>query len=102
MKAPRRSKQAEPIERRAGATIVRFVPAGAARAGRNGRAHDPSRCHKCDSTYIVREPAFVHCRYCGAMHRIHCRYCGAMHRIQSGSLLDQEEFEMRSGLRLAS
>jgi len=25
-----------------------------------------------------------------------------MHRIQSGSLLDQEEFEMRSGLRLAS
>jgi len=91
MKAPRRSKQAEPIERRAGATLVRFVPAGAARAGRNGRAHDPSRCHKCDSTYIVREPAFVH-----------CRYCGAMHRIQSGSLLDQEEFEMRSGLRLAS
>ncbi|OLB40298.1 MAG: hypothetical protein AUG14_07035 [Candidatus Rokubacteria bacterium 13_1_20CM_2_68_19] len=91
MKAPRRSKQAEPIERRAGATIVRFVPAGAARAGRNGRAHDPSRCHKCDSTYIVREPAFVH-----------CRYCGAMNRIQSGSLLDQEEFEMRSGLRLAS
>ena len=91
MKAPRRSKQAEPIERRAGATIVRFVPAGAARAGRNGRAHDPSRCHKCDSAYIVREPAFVH-----------CRYCGAMNRIQSGSLLDQEEFEMRSGLRLAS
>ncbi len=91
MKAPRRSKQAEPIERRAGATIVRFVPAGAARAGRNGRVHDPSRCHKCDSTYIVREPAFVH-----------CRYCGAMNRIQSGSLLDQEEFEMRSGLRLAS
>ena len=91
MKAPRRSKQAEPIERRAGATIVRFVPAGAARAGRNGRAHDPSRCHKCDSTYIVREPAFVH-----------CRYCGAMNRIQSGSLLDQDEFEMRSGLRLAS
>ena len=91
MKAPRRSRQAEPIERRAGATIVRFVPAGAARAGRNGRAHDPSRCHKCDSTYIVREPAFVH-----------CRYCGAMNRIQSGSLLDQEEFEMRSGLRLAS
>ena len=91
MKAPRRSKQAEPIERRAGATIVRFVPAGAARGGRNGRAHDPSRCHKCDSTYIVREPAFVH-----------CRYCGAMNRIQSGSLLAQEEFEMRSGLRLAS
>jgi hypothetical protein len=92
MKTPRRSGRAEPTERRTGASIVRFMPAHAARtAARNGRAHDPSRCHKCDSTYIVREPAFVH-----------CRYCGAMNRIQSGSLLDQEEFEMRSGLRLAS
>ena len=97
MKRPRRPGRAEPIERRmgasrTGASIVQFVPVHAARAAaRNGRAHDPSRCHKCDSTYIVREPAFVH-----------CRYCGAMNRIQSGSLLDQEEFEMRSGLRLAS
>ncbi|OLB99765.1 MAG: hypothetical protein AUH30_04285 [Candidatus Rokubacteria bacterium 13_1_40CM_68_15] len=92
MKTRSRSGQVEPIERRAGATIVRFVPARTARAAaRNGRALDPTRCGKCDSTYIVREPAFVH-----------CRYCGAMNRIQSGSLLDQEEFEMRSGLRLAS
>ena len=92
MKTPRRSGRAEPIERRTGASIVQFAPAHTARAAaRKGHAHDPSRCHKCDSTYIVREPAFVH-----------CRYCGAMNRIQSGSLLDQEEFEMRSGLRLAS
>jgi hypothetical protein len=91
MKTPRQAGRAELTERRTGASIVRFMPAHAARAARNGRAHDPSRCHKCDSTYIVREPAFVH-----------CRYCGAMNRIQSGSLLDQEEFEMRSGLRLAS
>ena len=71
----------------------RIVPFIAVRRAREavGRAHDPNRCGKCDSTYIVREPAFVHCRYCGAMSRIH-----------DGSLLDQEEFEMRSGLRLAS
>src|SRR5262245_18240929 len=91
MKVPKRSRQAEPVERRAGATIVRSVPARAARVGGTWRCHDSSRCQKCDSTYIVREPAFVH-----------CRYCGAMNRIQSCSLLVQEEFEMRSVLRLAS
>jgi len=80
-----------PGARRPGAHIVKFGPARAAReAGRRGGAHDPNRCGKCDSTYIVREPAFVHCRYCGAMNRIH-----------DGSLPAQEEFELRSGLRLA-
>jgi hypothetical protein len=49
------------------------------------------RCVKCDSGFIVREPAFIH-----------CRYCGNMARVPTGSLLDQEEFELRSGLRLAS
>ncbi len=48
-------------------------------------------CPKCGSIFIVLEPAFVHCRYCGSMTRIH-----------SGSLLEQELFELRSGLRLAS
>ena len=48
-------------------------------------------CVKCGSIFIVREPAFIH-----------CRYCGNMARIVSGSLLDQELFELRSGLRLAS
>jgi hypothetical protein len=50
-----------------------------------------NRCPKCGSGFVVHEPAFVHC----------C-YCGAMARIASGSLLAQELFELRLGLRLAS
>lgn len=50
-----------------------------------------NRCAKCRSTFVMREPAFLH-----------CYYCGAMTRIPSGSLLEQELFELRSGLRLAS
>jgi len=45
---------------------------------------------KCNSTFIGREPAFIH-----------CFYCGKMARIANASLLAQEEFEMRSGLRIA-
>ena len=48
------------------------------------------RCVKCNSTFVGREPAFIH-----------CFYCGKMARIANASLLAQEEFEMRSGLRLA-
>jgi hypothetical protein len=51
----------------------------------------PRRCTKCDSTFIHHEPAFVH-----------CFYCGKIARIAGRSLLIQEEFEMRSGLRVAS
>jgi hypothetical protein len=46
---------------------------------------------KCGSLFIEIEPAFVH-----------CRYCGSLSRIRGTSLLAQEEYEMRSGLRLAS
>ncbi|HSF05978.1 MAG TPA: hypothetical protein VLG10_09345 [Methylomirabilota bacterium] len=49
------------------------------------------QCGKCGSTFIANEPAFVHC-YC----------CGNLARIAGASLLAQELFEMRSGLRLAS
>jgi hypothetical protein len=49
------------------------------------------RCGKCGSTFIAYEPAFVHC-YC----------CGNLARILGASLLAQELFELRSGLRLAS
>jgi hypothetical protein len=57
------------------------------------RAHRPPTggCAKCGSTYVAREPAFIH-----------CRFCGSLSRIPNGSLLDQEVFEIRSGLRLAS
>jgi hypothetical protein len=49
------------------------------------------RCVKCHSTFISHEPAFIH-----------CYYCGKMARIANASLFVQEEFEMRSGLRVAS
>ena len=49
------------------------------------------RCVKCDSTFVGREPAFIH-----------CYYCGKMARIANASLVMQEEFEMRSGMRAAS
>ncbi|MGH7279658.1 MAG: hypothetical protein ACREJG_13375 [Candidatus Rokuibacteriota bacterium] len=51
----------------------------------------PDRCPKCGSTFVGREPAFLH-----------CYYCGKMARIAEGSLADQELFELRCGLRLAS
>jgi hypothetical protein len=42
------------------------------------------------------------CAKCGSTFIDHCRYCGAMARIANRSLLAQEEFELRSGLRVAS
>jgi hypothetical protein len=48
------------------------------------------RCVKCNSTFIGREPAFIH-----------CFYCGKLARIANAPLAAQEEFEMRSGLRIA-
>ena len=55
------------------------------------RAVERVGCVKCGSLFIEIEPAFVH-----------CRYCGSLSRIRGTSLLAQEEYEMRSGLRLAS
>ena len=53
---------------------------------------DPSdRCVKCGSTFIAREPAFIH-----------CHYCGCMARIANAPLEAQDLFELRLGLRLAS
>lgn len=49
------------------------------------------RCTKCGSNFVTHEPAFVH-----------CHYCGRMHRVANASLLEQELFELRLGLRLAS
>jgi hypothetical protein len=55
------------------------------------RAVERVGCIKCGSLFVEIEPAFVH-----------CRYCGSLSRIRGTSLLAQEEYEMRSGLRLAS
>jgi hypothetical protein len=71
--------------------VVTLAPLRAARTVPPEAALDPRRCRKCGSAFVVHEPAFVH-----------CRYCGAMTRLPHGSLLAQEEFELRSGLRLAS
>jgi len=61
------------------------------RATRRFLKQPTDACVKCGSTFIVREPAFIH-----------CHYCGAMFRIANASLGAQELFELRLGLRLAS
>jgi len=62
-----------------------------ARASRRFLTERTSACVKCGSRFVEHEPAFIH-----------CRYCGAIARIANRSLLEQEEFELRSGLRVAS
>lgn len=85
-----RKRVAEPYEVQA--KIVRLVPrrllerVARAQAGEGGGG-----CHKCGSLFVEIEPAFIH-----------CRYCGSLSRIRGASLLAQEEWEMRSGMRLAS
>ena len=64
---------------------------GLERAARTFLQGPGNACDKCGSTFIVREPAFVH-----------CHYCGKMARIANASLGAQELFELRLGLRLAS
>ena len=85
-----RQRVTEPHEVQA--KIVRLVPrrllerVARAQAGEGGGG-----CHKCGSLFVEIEPAFIH-----------CRYCGSLSRIRGASLLAQEEWEMRSGMRLAS
>jgi hypothetical protein len=85
--ARKRKANAKPARKRtverhqARARIVRLPRRAVERVG----------CVKCGSLFIEIEPAFVH-----------CRYCGSLSRIRGTSLMAQEEYEMRSGLRLAS
>jgi hypothetical protein len=69
--------------------VVQLVPRAARERGM--AAARGERCDKCGSTFVAREPAFLH-----------CLHCGRLARITGGSLLAQELFEIRSGLRLAS
>jgi DNA-directed RNA polymerase subunit RPC12/RpoP len=95
-----RKRRAEAKPARKGATarrvvqakIVRLVPRRLLeRVTRAQHGQASGGCHKCGSHFIEVEPAFVH-----------CRYCGSLSRIRGASLLAQEEYELRSGLRLAS
>ena len=61
------------------------------RASRKFLTDLSNRCVKCGSAFITREPAFIH-----------CHYCGSMARIANASLEAQDLFELRLGLRLAS
>ena len=71
--------------------VIRLTPARVlAKVSQRFLREAPARCPKCRSTFVGLEPAFVH-----------CRYCGKLARIAKGSLLDQELFELRAGLRLA-
>jgi len=75
-----------------GSKVVPLAPVRAlARTTADAAADGRPRCPKCGSGFVAIEPAFLH-----------CHYCGHMARIASGSLLEQELFELRSGLRLAS
>ena len=74
------------------AKVLRLTPELAlARAARAFLAEPVARCPKCDSTFVKREPAFLH-----------CRHCGKLARIANVSLDVQELWEIRSGLRIAS
>jgi hypothetical protein len=87
-KRPRRRAPESPAQ----AKIVRLVPRRLLERVVRGQAGDGTGgCHKCGSLFVEIEPAFIHCRYCGSLSRIH-----------GASLLAQEEWEQRSGMRLAS
>jgi hypothetical protein len=73
-------------------TVIRLTAEHALqRTAKRFIAGSPTRCPKCDSTYIGREPAFIH-----------CRLCGKLARIADAPLDLQELWELRSGLRIAS
>jgi ribosomal protein L37AE/L43A len=77
---------------KAGGKVLRLTPDLALmRAARTFLAEPAVRCPKCDSTFIKREPAFIH-----------CRHCGKLARIANVPLEVQELYELRSGLRIAS
>ncbi len=77
--------------RRRDVLVVALAPARALARTREEVAAVRPHCPKCGSAFVAREPLFLH-----------CYYCGHLARIPTGSVLAQELFELRSGLRLAS
>ena len=87
-----RSKKARRPKGRAVLIVLPLTPERVLKRAAKRFVDDvPDRCAKCGSTFVGREPAFIH-----------CFYCGKMARIANASMLEQEVFEIRSGLRLAS
>jgi len=86
-----RGAMAEAPRRKPASKVVLLTPERVLeRASRRFLAERTSSCVKCGSAFIDHEPAFIH-----------CRYCGTIARLADRSLAAQEEFELRSGLRLA-
>ena len=82
----------KPAEKRGRVVALTITPERMLERASRKFLKDPSEaCVKCGSTFIMREPAFIH-----------CHYCGNMARIANASLGAQELFELRLGLRLAS
>lgn len=77
--------------RRRDVTVIALAPARTLARARQEIVASRPHCPKCGSAFVQREPAFLH-----------CHYCGHLARIPAGSLLAQELFELRAGLRLAS
>jgi hypothetical protein len=88
---PKSARKGAPEPHEVQAKIVRLVPRRLLERVARQAGAGPGGCHKCGSLFVEIEPAFVH-----------CRYCGSLSRIRGASLLAQEEWEMRSGMRLAS
>ncbi len=88
--ASKKTRAAPPPIPHAGA-VVALGPARTLARTRQEVVASRPHCPKCGSSFVEREPAFLH-----------CHYCGHLARIPTGSLMAQELFELRSGLRLAS
>jgi hypothetical protein len=72
-----------------GARVIDLLPArGADRRWKTVVDKRVSACTKCSSTFVQHEPAFVH-----------CRFCGNMMRVAGAAVMEQDTYEMRSGLR---
>jgi heterodisulfide reductase subunit A-like polyferredoxin len=71
-----------------GARVIDLVQARSDRRWRTVVEERVSRCTKCTSTFVQHEPAFVH-----------CRFCGNMMRVAGAAVMDQDTYELRSGLR---
>jgi hypothetical protein len=89
---PAKTKRVKPKVPAAPAAVIRLTPEHTLqRTAKRFLPGPQARCPKCDSTYVGREPAFIH-----------CRLCGKLARIADAPLDLQEIWEMRSGLRIAS